>query len=227
MPIRTYIFKVDLLESRDPEISRTFSIPASWTFQKLHAAIQHVFLWQNEHLHVFTFQIPIGGGINKVVSIQDTDIMGRDDEEGPNDIVLDEKNVKLKDVWDSNGRYHRDVTNDGTLGGCFYEYDFGDSWEHEITLLAVGTSDVKEVSVLEVSGCAPLENSHGVLGWEGLKRAFADPNPNDVSLEARRLSWLVSPLGGAFHPAIAPTIEQLNAPGLFDKRFRQIRRGIL
>ncbi|KAG1821787.1 MM3350-like domain-containing protein [Suillus subaureus] len=212
MPIRTYIFKVDLLESRDPQISRTFSIPASWTFQKLHAAIQHVFLWQNEHLHVFTFQIPIGGGINKV---------------GPNDIVLDEKTVKLKDIWDDSGRYRGDVTNNGTLGGCFYEYDFGDAWEHEITLLAVGTSYVKEVSVLEVSGCAPLENSHGVLGWEGLKRAFADPHPDDLSLEARRLSWLVSPLGGAFHPAVAPTIEQLNAPGLFDKRFRQIRKGIL
>ncbi|KAG1747148.1 MM3350-like domain-containing protein [Suillus paluster] len=225
MPTRTYIFKVDLLESRDPQISRTFSIPASWTFQKLHAAIQHVFMWQNEHLHVFTFQIPIGGGRNQVVSIQDTDMMGRDDE--GDDIVLDEKTVKLKDVWEESGRYRKHVTNNRTLGGCFYEYDFGDAWEHEITLLSTVMSNAKEVSVLEVSGCAPLENSHGVMGWEGLKRAFADPNPNDVSLEARRLSWLVSPLGGAFHPSIAPTTQQLNIPGLFDRRFREIRKGLL
>jgi len=125
MPVQTYIFKVDLLDSRDPKISRTFSIPASSTFQKLHAAIQHVFSWQNEHLHLFTFHVPLEGGRNKVVSIQDTDMMGRDEGEGPNDIVLDEKSIKLKDVWQEGGRYRKDVTSNGTLGGCFYEYDFG------------------------------------------------------------------------------------------------------
>lgn len=93
-------------------------------------------------------------------------------------------------------------------------------------MLSIGTSDVKEVTVLEVSGCAPLENSHGVVGWEGLKRAFADPHPNRVCLEARELSCLVSPLGGAFDPAIAPTPEELNAPGLFDQCFREIRRAV-
>jgi len=228
MPIQTYVFKVDLLDSRDPKISRTFSIPSSWTFQKFHAAIQHVFSWQNEHVHVFTFHIPLEGARNKVVSIQDTDMLGWDDEaEGPNNIVFEERTVKLNDIWEEGGKYRREVTNNATLGGCFYEYDFGDeAWELEITLLSIGTSDVKEVTVLDVSGCAPLENSHGVLGWEGLKRAFADPNPNHVCLEARKWSCLVSPLGLAFDPAIAPTPEELNVPGLFNECLREIRRAV-
>jgi hypothetical protein len=126
MPVQTYVFKVDLLDSRDPQIWRAFSVPSSWTFQKFHAAIQHVFSWQNEHVHVFTFQIPLEGGRNKVVSIQDTDMLGRDDEEdGPNNIVFDERTIKLNDIWEEGGRYRREVTNNATLGGCFYEYDFG------------------------------------------------------------------------------------------------------
>jgi len=126
MSIQTYIFQVDILDSQDPRISRTFSIPASWTFQTFHAAIQHVFSWQNEHPHVFTFHIPLRGGRNAVVSIQDTDMLGRDGEaERPNYIVLDERQVRLKDVWEEGGEHRNDVTtSDGILGGCFYEYDF-------------------------------------------------------------------------------------------------------
>jgi len=125
MPIQTYVFKVDLLDSRDPQISRTFSIPASWTFQKFHAAIQHVFSWQNEHLHVFTFHVPLEGGRNMVVSIQDTSIMGQNGEgDGPNYVVFDEREVKLKDIWEEDGKHRNDVTSNGALGGCFYEYDF-------------------------------------------------------------------------------------------------------
>ncbi|KAG1773483.1 hypothetical protein EDD22DRAFT_204995 [Suillus occidentalis] len=56
MPVRTYTFKVELIGSRNPVISRTFSVPASWTFQRLHAAIQYAFGWQNCHLHNFTFE---------------------------------------------------------------------------------------------------------------------------------------------------------------------------
>ena len=60
-----------------------------------------------------------------------------------------------------------------------YEYDFGDGWEHQITLLECPDPDLRNVKgmdqdVMCIAGEGHLcaEDSVGPFGWQLLKEAF-------------------------------------------------------
>jgi len=125
MPVRAYTFKVELLDSRDPVITRTFTIPASWTFYKLHAAIQYTFGWQDCHLHFFTFEQAALGRGPALLRIESGDSEEYGDfNVGGGTSVIDTK-IRLSDVWEERGKYRQDASHNGTLGTCCYLYDFG------------------------------------------------------------------------------------------------------
>lgn len=107
-------FEVSLLHAQ-PRIWRRFLLRRAGTFQDLHKAIQDACGWQGYHL----FEFRMGGRMGRALA-------GMPDEEeqmdGP---VPDAKRVKLVS-------YFGDPAN---RGWCFYLYDFGDGWEHEVQLL--------------------------------------------------------------------------------------------
>jgi hypothetical protein len=138
MPVRIYTFKVELIGSRNPVISRTFSVPASWTFQRLHAAIQYAFSWQNCHLHHFTFEParrPPTREERRFISMDYKEKlvvihMGTPEDEDDDWATsararFSEKDVKLNDFFEESGKYRKMAMKDGSIGKCYYLYDFG------------------------------------------------------------------------------------------------------
>jgi hypothetical protein len=66
-----------------------------------------------------------------------------------------------------------------------YEYDFGDSWEHIITLEKVVKSKVFQATYLEGNGERPPEDVGGAWGFEEYLRVMEnekDPGHNDMKV---------------------------------------------
>lgn len=124
MPVRAYTFKVELLGSKNPVITRTFTIPASWTFFQLHAAIQYTFGWENSHLHSFTFDQPTRRKTLLRIESSDADEFDDDFGFGAGTTIVDVK-IRLSDVWEERGKYRQNASHDDELGICCYLYDFG------------------------------------------------------------------------------------------------------
>lgn len=77
-----------------------------------------------------------------------------------------------------------------------WEYDFGDSWIHEITLVekqAVDDNEMVKVQLLKGSGACPPEDCGGVGGYRHLLNVLK--NPADEEYE-KMIEWL----GGSFDP---------------------------
>lgn len=77
-----------------------------------------------------------------------------------------------------------------------WEYDFGDSWVHEITLVekqAVDDKQMVKVELLKGSGACPPEDYGGVCGYRHLLNVLK--NPADEEYE-EMIEWL----GGGFDP---------------------------
>ncbi len=77
-----------------------------------------------------------------------------------------------------------------------WEYDFGDSWVHEIVLAeksAVGKKEKVKIQLLKGSGACPPEDCGGVYGYRHLLNVLK--NPNDEEYEDT-VKWL----GGDFDP---------------------------
>jgi len=137
MPVPAYTFKVELIGSRNPTISRTFTIPASWTFYRLHAAIQYSFGWLNCHLHQWSFEParrPPTNAERGFISLERREKLlvihmgtpeDEDDEWGQAGICVGEKEIRMRDVWEEDGDCREAAVKDGMLGTCYYLYDFG------------------------------------------------------------------------------------------------------
>jgi hypothetical protein len=61
-----------------------------------------------------------------------------------------------------------------------YIYDYGDDWNHQITLEKILTNDETEKPVLlEGEGACPLEDCGGPWGYDSLKEKLADKKQPD------------------------------------------------
>ena len=148
-----YQIKVQLKGIRPP-IWRRVLISDSVKLDELHHTIQIVMGWHNCHLHQFITQDGRYG-------------MKADDfDSGWEDDLVDESKVKIKDVFSHEG--------DSVL----YEYDFGDGWEHKITLEKILPFDNKQIlpcCVKGKRGCPP-EDVGGIWGYEEFIEKWVDEN---------------------------------------------------
>ena len=168
-----YLLLVHLAGIENPSIQRLLSLPPETTFQKLHQALQISFGWAGCHMHQFTVQKQdehglMGRLLLTLVAEPDHSLM--EPEEGED--LKAESDVSLADVFE------KDPYKDST--SIMYEYDMGDSWEHEIVLVgradgALGKRMGIEQRIVCVAGeghgCA--EDCGSVPGWEDLKATFA------------------------------------------------------
>lgn len=135
-------FRVQLVGAVPP-IYRQFLINADATFHDLHDAIQDACGW--EHAHLFAFRNRRG-----------EPIAGAPEEDGFGDDEPDAQKVKLAS-WFSITKNKR----------CVYEYDFGDSWQHEVTLEAIEPHDGKWTRrLLGGARAFPPEDCGGLGGYE-------------------------------------------------------------
>jgi hypothetical protein len=128
------------LRGAEPRIWRRFLIAETASFLHLHEAIQEACGWLNCHL--FTFRDRKGKAIAGLP----------DDEDGDPD--PDARKVKLRSYF-------------GRARSCLYEYDFGDSWEHEVTLQGIVERPEKFGRMLLGGERAfPPEDCGGIPGYE-------------------------------------------------------------
>ena len=163
-----YQLKITLRDSRPP-IWRRVLVPADFTLAKLHWVIQQAMGWTNSHLHHFRvgetyYSLP--------APYTDWDELNEKDSRK---VRLDQiaPRVKAKFV---------------------YEYDFGDSWEHEIVVEKIlPEPGVKYPTCLKGKGACPPEDVGGVWGYAGFLEAIHDPNHEEHKMY---LEWI----GGSFDP---------------------------
>ncbi len=157
------------LKNIKPAIYRTVQIPDSANFFLLHKTIQDAMGWFDCHL--FQFFKDRGTPI----SIPDRQ---NDWEE-----VKDARKIKLRD-------YFTEVKKSIT-----YEYDFGDGWEHTVTLDKISDNDKKvnyPVCIKGKRNCPP-EDCGGPWRYENFLAAIADKKHPE---HKETLYWV----GGEFDP---------------------------
>lgn len=149
MDVELYKFKIQL-DLPGHSVWRRVLVPSTYSFNYLHNVIQTVFDWQNYHLHSF--------------------FVGRGDDK-PLNIVMDDNPAQLEflnfDVFDV--RQERFIMLDEVFPKfteVMYEYDFGDSWEHTITLEKIVKANELKAKFLEGNGERPPEDVGGQRGYE-------------------------------------------------------------
>ena len=187
MDSKTYRLKVTLRGSR-PSIWRRVEVDAAVTLFQLHGILQIVMGWTESHLHQFRRGSTYYGEPDPEI--------GMDRE--------NERRARLREVL----RKPKD--------GMVYEYDFGDGWEHDIVLEAIGepAGEKPPVRVLAGKGACPPEDVGGIGGYYRFLEAIQNPKHSE---HQDMLEW-----GGRFDPD-AFEIDRINK--YFQKRSRQRRNA--
>lgn len=177
----TYQLKIVLSDVK-PAIWRRLLLRGDVNLGLLHAVIQVAMGWTNSHLHQFL----IG---NQYYSDPAFELDAFPDERP----VGDENKAVLADVAPRKG------------DRFWYEYDFGDSWYHEIRTEKIQTADPSQTVFAECIGGAranPPEDCGGPFGYAELLDTLKHPRRKDYQ-------ELVEWLGGSFDPE-AFDLEHVN-----------------
>jgi hypothetical protein len=168
-PLAIYQLKITLLHSRPP-IWRRVLVPGHFTLHKLHLVIQLAMGWEGGHLHHFLvdgqyYSCPYQGS----------------DEEDTGD--ADSRRVTLAQIAPREKRKF------------VYEYDFGDSWEHEILVEKILPPEpgAKYPQCVKGKGACPPEDVGGVWGYANFLEAIHNPEHEEHEMY---LEWI----GGEFDP---------------------------
>jgi len=151
-PESIYQLKITLKDSKPP-VWRRILVPGKLSLFKLHQVLQSAMGWTDSHLHQFT----IHGDSYSIPSEDDLEP------------VIDERRHVL---WKTVPIEKMVFT---------YEYDFGDSWLHQIEVEEIKQPDAKfKHSVcLEGARACPPEDIGGVWGYAMFLKAIADPANED------------------------------------------------
>ncbi len=146
-----YQLKVTL-QGLQPPIWRRILVDDSVSLDKFHIILQIVMGWTNSHLHQF-----VANG--KLYGMMETDAFFDDEME-------DEKKFRLRDIL----KKEKD--------SLIYEYDFGDSWIHEVMLEKIMPydPDVAVPMCIEAERACPPEDVGGVWGYFDFLEAMKDPS---------------------------------------------------
>ena len=142
-----YNLKIVLLGTKPP-IWRQLQVPGDATLGWLHAVIQVAMGWTNSHLHHF---------LTTEARYSDP----RHDE----DMGFGEK----PDCDETKAALMQVAAHEGAQFS--YEYDFGDSWEHQITVAKILPADAAAAAMafcLDGARACPPEDCGGIWGYADL-----------------------------------------------------------
>jgi len=141
-----------------PPIWREILVPAAYSFWDLHVAIQDSMGWLDYHLHEFRI---------KDRDLEDPVLIGIPSDE------LWEDLPEVQPGWEIAVIDHLNQPGDQAE----YEYDFGDSWPHVVTLVSVEPREKGKRYPQCIAGAraCPPEDCGGVHGYHELLEALLDP----------------------------------------------------
>lgn len=148
------------LADTDPRVWRRLLVPASYSLGELHEVIQAVMPWTDAHCHLFRV------GKRR---------FGEPDDETPS--VKDEESVTLSDIFR------------GACRQVVYLYDFGDSWQHMVTLEKRRRPDPETEYPVCLAGenASPPDDSGGPMGYSAKLAILRDPSHPEYE---RILEWM-------------------------------------
>ena len=162
------IYQIQIaLKGFSPKIWRRVQVYSDTLLPDLHKIIQTTMGWTNSHLHQF------------IKDRQFYSAPSPDDEMNS----VDYRKIKISDML----KTEKDK--------IMYEYDFGDSWEHEIILEKILPIDSKikyPVCLAGKMNCPP-EDCGGVWGYADILEILKDKNHQEYE---SYIEWL----GGGFDP---------------------------
>ena len=168
-PRHAYRLLIKLAES-EPAIWRLVSVPGNFTIADLDRVIQAAMGWTNSHLHLFT--------------------IGESQYGDPDEDWIDDLPVL------PGGEFTLDEVLTPAVKHFTYEYDFGDCWQHEVSVQERVVADEERNGwpmCLAGANACPPEDVGGISGYGEFLQAMSDPSHEEHDAMWR---WW----GGPFDP---------------------------
>ncbi|KAK6002683.1 hypothetical protein QM012_001433 [Aureobasidium pullulans] len=205
----SWILKITIPDSRDPQIWRTLVCPDGATFQELHYAIQVAFGWAAAHSYDFVARDPTAeersvADIRALMQHRMALDKGEHRDFGPRQNfirIINPDDDKMTDSMHAYGRKHSQTPEKKADKVCVgeqfnkkewkdaeweYMYDFGNNWGHEIEIIGRGkVDDVFECT--SGNGHAIAEDVGSMSGWEELKNAYRAAQPDNE--QKKKMHW--------------------------------------
>jgi hypothetical protein len=178
-----YQFHIELHDS-DPLVCRRIIVPADYNLYQLHKAIQGAFGWENSHL----FQFSESGFSDKI----SYGFPGEDID--PDTTTIDARKTKMSRILKKKGQTY-----------C-YIYDFGDHWEHRLTLEKIEDKDIAAPYCLDGAGACPPEDVGGMHGYRLMVEVLKKPRHPE---RASYIEWLGLVAGENWDPKFC-SIREVN-----------------
>jgi Plasmid pRiA4b ORF-3-like protein len=197
-----YHLKIVLLGTKPP-VWRRLQVPGNASLGWLHAAIQVTMGWTNSHLHHFLTR-----------DARYSDPRGNEDMGFDEQPDRDEAKATLAQVAPVKG---------GQFG---YECDFGDSWEHAITVEKIlpGEATAPTALCLDGARACPPEDCGGIWGYAELLKTLKNPkHPEHKTMK----KWL----GRSFDAAVFDVVKtnlwlrKLKWPRVTEAQLRKVLMG--
>jgi hypothetical protein len=134
----------------EPTIWRALSVPAAVPLAALHEILQVAFGWQNSHLHDFHV-----GDIRFGMADTEHELLSVDERAAPLGAIAHEGSTLV------------------------YQYDFGDSWEHDIKVERVHGNGEETIRCTAGARACPPEDCGGVPGYMHLLEVLANPKDDE------------------------------------------------
>ncbi len=156
--------RIELLEM-SPAVWRSVIVPGAITLPKLHRVIQAAMGWEDVHLHEFE----IAGHR-----------YGPPDTDFPDPALINESRVTLAVCLNAAASFA-------------YTYDFGDDWQHRITVEGIlsGDTPLKAAHCIAGEGACPPEDVGGPEGYADLLDVLRNPTHEDYQ---HMVQWCGGPI---------------------------------
>lgn len=143
------------LKYTKPKVWRRVEVPLSFTLWEMNDVIQATFDWDGDHLWAFQ------------LGRLDLRKLGMSEHWGWGPEEADEMQIKTLVDWG--------------VKKVGYTYDFGDSWEHLLTIMRVFDADarIRYPNLVAGANRAPIEDMGGIWGYYRLVEVAADSNHTD------------------------------------------------
>ena len=142
------------LDGAHVKVDRRVLVPGQATLRDLHAVIQLAMGWRDCHLYAFRDRSGTSYGDPALSELD----------------FADESKARVSEVLAERG------------DEVEYEYDFGDSWRHQVKLVETRHDEglgLKGLACIGGHGVCPPEDCGGIWGYAELCESLADPRHRD------------------------------------------------
>jgi hypothetical protein len=158
-------FKIQLSGLENPKVWREFVVDENITFHEFHFIIQICMDWENYHMYQFS---PKGYGSYPSFELKtpysESEFSPISKLKKGLELTYDTSKAKLSDYFTAKGQK---IT---------YIYDFGDDWEHIISLKKIWPGPTAHPMLVAGEGKCPPEDCGGIWGYEALKKTVSNPD---------------------------------------------------